>query len=210
MATRTIEQPTVLAPVSNGAKELIESNLPYSASITIKGVAPYLFKGWNNEAVKEQGEKPKGSKSKKTDNLEASVYRLANGNLGMSQAAMCKALQAMGRFKQDPRSARKSALDLVKAGVFPLDDLADTGVKDWDYVDRRRAVIQHSAITRARPALAIGWQVTFKLLVSLPEYITPTLLLELASEAGKLNGMGDYRPTFGRFQVVRFEVAAIT
>jgi hypothetical protein len=42
--------------------------------------------------------------------------------------------------------------------------------------------------------------------VLLPEYISPELLNETIGKSGRLIGVGDMRPTFGRFQIVGFEV----
>jgi hypothetical protein len=42
--------------------------------------------------------------------------------------------------------------------------------------------------------------------VLLPEYISPSFLNETVQAAGRLVGVGDFRPTFGRFQVTKFKV----
>lgn len=51
-----------------------------------------------------------------------------------------------------------------------------------------------------------GWRTTVHLQVILPEYVDPTFLQEVMTNAGKLCGVGDFRPTFGRFQITRFAV----
>ena len=43
-------------------------------------------------------------------------------------------------------------------------------------------------------------------MVNLPEYVSPSDLNEVIQSAGRLIGVGDFRPTYGRFQVVKFEV----
>src|SRR5437867_3183240 len=109
------------------------------------------------------------------------------------------------KFRQDPRSPRKSAVDLFKAGIAVLDEYCSLGVKNWDYLDRRRVVIQRgSAITRERPAMRTGWKVTVKLQVLLPEYISESLLNDVIQLTGRINGVGDFRPTYGRFLVTNF------
>ncbi|HSW45689.1 MAG TPA: hypothetical protein VLM89_08965 [Phycisphaerae bacterium] len=55
-------------------------------------------------------------------------------------------------------------------------------------------------------AVTAGWQVSFIFLINLPEYVSPQMLHGLISDAGKLIGIADFRPTYGRFQVTRFEV----
>jgi hypothetical protein len=97
-------------------------------------------------------------------------------------------------------------MDLFKASLVGLRELADTGVDAPDYLDKRRVVVQRSAVTRTRPALNTGWAATFQFMVQTPEYISPQLLGEVISDAGRLVGIGDFRPSYGRFIVTRFDV----
>jgi hypothetical protein len=41
--------------------------------------------------------------------------------------------------------------------------------------------------------------------VLLPEYIGENDLLDTLNMAGKLCGLGDFRPTYGRFQIIEFK-----
>jgi hypothetical protein len=97
-------------------------------------------------------------------------------------------------------------MDLFKAGIAGIEEYCPLGVKTWDYVDRRRVTVQRNGITRSRPALASGWKTQVLLQVLLPEYIQPELLNEVLQAAGRLVGVGDFRPTYGRFQVTGFSV----
>lgn len=63
-----------------------------------------------------------------------------------------------------------------------------------------------NGITRIRPALREGWKATVELLVNIPEYVDPQLLRAVMDDAGRLVGVGDFRPTFGRFTVANWEV----
>jgi hypothetical protein len=195
---------TALKPVSNDASEDIAIGEPYTVSVTIRGSAAILFHRWSNEAVAEKAAAAKGSKAKKSDNLDSYVYRCDNGNLGLPGEYLRQSIIGAARFRQDPRSPRKSAMDLFKAGVVSITELADLGVPEADYIDRRRVLIQRNAITRERPALREGWEATIELMVLLPEYIDRTLLLDVLTAAGRLIGVGDFRPTYGRFAVSNF------
>ena len=109
------------------------------------------------------------------------------------------------KFKQDPRSPRKSAMDLTKAAVVSLTPLASFGKETYDFEDRRRVQVQRAGITRTRPAMKAGWQTEMSFLINLPEYIQPAFFHELLSDAGRLVGVGDFRPSYGRFIVMSFE-----
>lgn len=190
---------------TNGAKPTIEDSVPYTATVTIQGTADFLFHRWNCEAVDEKSKASKGSKAKKTDDVESYVYRLDNGNLAIPGEYLRMAIVNAAKFRQDPRSPRKSAMDLYKAAVVPLTAVADLGKPTWDYEHRCRAVIQRSAVNRVRPAIKAGWSITVELLVNLPEYISPDVLNDTIQQAGRLIGIGDFRPTYGRFLVVMFD-----
>lgn len=190
---------------TNGGRETIEAGLPYVVSVTVEGAADFLFHRWNSEAVDEKAKAAKGSKAKKTDDLESYVYRNDDGELCIPGEYLRMAVVNAAKFRQDPRSPRKSAMDLYKAAVVALTPLASLGVSKWDYEDKRRVVIQRNGVNRVRPAMKAGWQASFDIQVALPEYVDRNSLRETIEQAGRLIGVGDFRPTFGRFGIVAFE-----
>ena len=194
--------------ITNGGKGIIDLSMPYIVNVTIEGSADFLFHRWNNEAVAEKAASAKGSKAKKSDDLETYVYRTEKGHLAVPGEYLRQSVINAAKFRQDPRSPRKSAMDLYKAGIVSLTNLSSLGVKDWDYVDARRVTIQRAGITRTRPAMKAGYRVDFQMMINLPEYIDPTALREGIEQAGRLIGIGDFRPTFGRFGIVKFDVAS--
>lgn len=196
---------TVMTPVSNDGAPQIEGGFPYVINVRIRGVADILFHRWSVEGVEEKVKAAKGSKAKREDDIESYVYRCDNGDLGLPGEYLRMPIIGAAKFKQDPRSPRKSAKDLYQAGIVVLTPIASLGTKAWDYVDRRRVMIQRNGVNRSRPALKAGWEAEFEVMVNIPEYIDPQTLLSVANDAGRLIGTGDFRPTYGRFQVVKFE-----
>ncbi len=190
---------------TNGGKASIEAGAPYIVSLTIEGAADMLFHRWNCEAVDAKSKAAKNSKSKKEDDIESYVYRCENGTLGLPGEYLRQSVIHAAKFRQDPRSPRKSAMDLFKAGLVCLTPLASLGKAEWDYLDTRRVTIQRNGINRTRPAMKIGWRAQFELAVNLPEYIDRQMLREVIEQAGRLVGVGDFRPTFGRFGIVSFD-----
>ncbi len=191
---------------TNGGSRGVEIQQPYRVEVTVEGVAPILFHRWNCESVASKSAAKKGSAEKKSDDTESYVYRNEKKEICIPGEYLRGAIIAASKFQQDPRSPRKSAADLFKAAIISLTELASLGSKDWDYLDKRRVCIQRNAITRSRPAMKEGWQATFILQVQLPEYVDQSLLNSTITAAGKLIGLGDFRPSFGRFNVVKFEV----
>lgn len=193
---------TAMHPVTNDAEEMLLR--PYTVEVEVEGTSPFLFHRWSVEAVAEKAAAAKGSKAKKSDNIESYVYRTEKGNLAIPGEYFRQSIIYAAKFRQDPRSPRKSAFDLFKAGIVTVEDLCDLGQKDWDYLDQRRVMVQRNGITRQRPALTTGWKVTLHLMTLLPEYIAPAFLHGVLTDAGRLIGVGDFRPTYGRFQVTSF------
>ena len=204
--------------VSNDGAYTVDLSQPYIVSVKIEGVAAMLFHRWSCEDVEAKAKAAKGSAGKKTDNVEAYVYRTADGGLGIPGIYLKGSIagpQGAAKFRQDPRSPRKSALDLYKAGVQVTTELAPIMVgkgddqhpaMKWDYLDRQRVTVQRNGVTRERPAFWPGWTAMFEIAVLLPEYIPPADLHEVVVNAGRLVGLADFRPTYGRFRVVYFEI----
>ena len=193
-----------LGAVTNQATSVLIP--PYHVEASIRGSSPMLFHAWSVEGIEAKAKAAKGSAAKKSDDIESYVYRNINGELCIPSEYVRMSIIEAARYIQDPRSPRKSARDLFKAGIIVGPGLCGLGVKEWDYLDRRRVMVQRNGITRCRPAMWEGWKVSCEIDVLLPEYIAPTLLNEALSMAGRLVGVGDFRPTFGRFQIIQFQV----
>jgi hypothetical protein len=204
-ALKVVDQ-TALAPVNNDASKDIASSEPYVVRCALEGVTALLFHRWSNEAVAEKAAAKKNSAAKKSDNIESYVYRNDRGELCIPGEYLRMSIVNAAKFKQDPRSPRKSAMDLYKAGIVPLTDLATLNVKSWDYLDQRRVMIQRNGVMRVRPAMLKGWQAQFEIQCQTPEYIEASTLHDVITQAGRLVGIGDFRPTYGRFQIIGWQI----
>jgi hypothetical protein len=216
MAGSIIEPVALGGDVSDAGNEVIDLDAPYRVAVRITGDSAILWHRWQSDAVEAKAAAAKGSKAKKTDQVESYVWRDRDGIISLPgeylRGSLVDPKNGAAKYLQDPRSPRKSALDLFKAGVVALTDVAPitrgdgTPATTWDYVDRRRVTVQRAGITRERPALAAGWSCTVLLQVLTPQYIDPILLRQALGQAGRLVGVGDFRPTFGRFSVTGFDV----
>lgn len=202
------ERKTHKSETTNGGAEVIATGQPYTVNVSVQGMADMLFHRWNCEAVDAKSKAAKNSAAKKTDDIESYVYRNEVGDLCIPGEYFRQSIIHAAKFRQDPRSPRKSAMDLYKAGVVCLTPLASLNVADWDYLDTRRVVIQRSGVNRTRPAMKVGWRVELQLSVLLPEYIAESDLHSVLETAGRLIGVGDFRPTYGRFGIVGFDLAS--
>jgi hypothetical protein len=195
--------------ITNGAKAVLDTCVPYGVFVRIVGSADLLFHRWNVEGVEAKAKAAKGSKAKKSDDLETYVYRDDDNNLCLPGEYLRQSVINAAKYRQDPRSPRKSAMDLYKAGIVSLTPLASLGTKSWDYEHRCRVTVQRNGITRVRPAFKAGWSADVNFMINLPEYIQPDAFHEVLVNAGRLVGLADSRPTYGRFQVSRFELMGL-
>lgn len=196
----------VVSEKTNGGKSAIEAGLPYVVNVTVEGASDMLFHRWNCESVDAKSKAAKNSKAKKEDDIESYVWRNEKGELCIPGEYFRQSVIHAAKFKQDPRSPRKSAMDLFKAGVVSLTPLATIGSKQWDYLDTRRVTVQRAGVNRTRPALRTGWSAGLQFQILTPEYIDPVLFQDVLGTAGRLVGVGDFRPTYGRFFATKFEV----
>lgn len=196
----------VLQSPSNDAADTIVMDAPYSVAVSIFGTADILFHRWSCEGVDAKAAKTKGSAARKTDDTESYLWRDSAGDICLPGEYLRQSIIAAAKYRQDPRSPRASAIRLMTAAIVSLTPLASLGVQAPDYYDTRRVMVQRNGINRRRPALVAGWSADFVLQVLTPEYVSPAFLHDLISMAGRLIGVGDFRPTYGRFAVGRFEV----
>ncbi len=176
----------------------------YIGIFEIEGTKDLIMHRWS------LGEKP--SAPYDPEDLECMLYRhkSGSGELALPGEYFRQSLIGASKFKQDPRHPRRSAMDLLKAGICCLEDrfLCGLGVTTFDYVYKASIRVQNQRIERFRPAMRVGWKCEFPVMVGLGEFITPELLREVGEAAGRLSGVGDFRPTFGQFKITNFSVFA--
>lgn len=109
----------------------------------------------------------------------------------------------------DAATAFKRGADLKRA-LLPLDDVVpieiggqteavDSFLQGEGHIDYRSVAVQRNRTMRARPLVPAGWQTThsFELLTDILDGETLTPIFE---RAGRIVGVGDFRPRFGTFQ----------
>jgi len=196
----------VMEPVSDDGNDIIAFAEPVAVEFKLEGSCPMLFHRFSVESVEEKAAAAKGSAGKRTDDVQSYVWRNSEGELCLPGEYVRQSMIHAAKFRQDPRSPRKSMMDLMKAAIVPLTDLASLGTKDWDFMDQRRVMVQRNGVVRRRPAMDTGWTAEFVFQIMLPEYVKPAVFHEVLANAGRIVGVADFRPTYGRFQVVHFSI----
>lgn len=168
-------------------------------NVTIKGVAPLLFNRFPDEEKLEGQSRAKKAVEAKEAQAEKSLYRDENNAIYTPADHIIGAMIKAGVvFKLE---GKKTYKDVMKGGIFinPLKIVHQTQKFD---IDRRPVVIQRARIMKARARMD-EWSLKFEL-VCIDDRATAKDIQDILEYAGTYVGIGDYRPRYGRFEVVEF------
>lgn len=101
----------------------------------------------------------------------------------------------------------KQAIIVPENGTFsfPDDNLKPTQLfKKSEYVDMRTVKVGTQKVVRTRPIFH-EWRVSFVGFLDTNK-MEPDEIKEIIENAGKYVGLGDYRPRYGRFELISFKV----
>ena len=186
---------------------------PYSMEIEVEGVTRILFHRYDPQEAEDKANAPKGSRRKKSDNIMSYLYVDEEGYLCFPAVNIKASLLNAAKWFSDPRSSgqKKQAKELFTAKVFVVPEMprflvGGRPIKEPQFIDRRGVCVQRNRVNRERPGLLPGWRCCFQIQVVIAEYISPNILRDVVEYAGRFVGWGDFRPDFGRFQVVRADL----
>ncbi len=172
--------------------------------VEIKGISPLLqHKFPDHEEVSKKG---KGIRVAAQDYSEEELQHLYKNKKGQVyqpsshiEGSMIKA--ATEFFIKGHKGKRFT--DRVKAFV----DVQPTEIihknQEW-HTDTRSVVIQRSRVNRRRPCFP-DWALGFQIVIKDPEAMPPATLHEILEYAGRYVGIGDFRPKFGLYEVVKWQ-----
>ena len=183
-----------------------------SVEVKIQGLSPLLQHRYVFTDEKEEAAKRKTGKKDYSEEWKSALYW--DDDLGIIQpathieAAMIKAavdFQIVGKGK-------KTYKDLFKSAVFVTPDYIPHGLKGTREglvkegrisIDKRLVRVNNSGVERLRPILK-DWVLEFTIEVH-DDQVSLDTVHQVLEHAGRYVGIGDFRPKFGRFSVLRFE-----
>lgn len=159
-------------------------------------------------------------KTKKTDEDWATIMQIESrgscwetpdGILGVPTEAVWRSLyNAATAFKRGEDIKRSLLFDdevrplLVDGEQVTCDDF----LRDPENVFLKVVVIGRNRTMRARPRVPTGWQTTHRFEL-LTDVIDARNLAPILERAGRLVGIGDWRPRYGRYEIAIKEVARL-
>ena len=169
--------------------------------VKIRGIAPLLM---NKFKMPDEGEPEAAARRDKqydpVEDANSALYREEGIGCYAPSTWIEAALREAGKeFKGKGRGSLKAT---VLSSVFIDPEKIPLGKDTFDEIDKRPAVIQRNRIIKSRPRFN-QWELEFT--VNFDENrIKKDVLKQMIAEAGATKGIGDYRPKFGRFEVVEF------
>jgi len=166
--------------------------------VSIKGVSPLLM---NKFSEPTQGESKRGKKVYDAEEeAEKKTYRTSDGKLFLpSSHFKASMVKAGADFKM---TGRKTYKEYIKSGVFINEEEIVLDQQEYE-IHTEPVVIQRARVMSWRPKFKT-WSCSFTIEI-VDEMINQTTLKEILTMAGKYKAVGDYRPDFGRFEVVEFK-----
>jgi len=168
-------------------------------NVIIKGIRPLLQNKFSEES---ENNLPSKKGKKYDDQVEAEKRLEKNKDKTICQPAShfeaCM-IKSAAEFKFQ---GRKTYKDLFKAGVFVSPNMIPHKKQKYE-IDKRPVTVNRSKIWRCRPRFD-KWELSFQVVI-LDDRIDPLVAKEVLENAGRYHGIGDYRPRFGLFEVVKFK-----
>lgn len=177
----------------------VEKNMK-KYKVTIKGTAPLI----QNKIPDDMELTEKKGEGKDTpESCEKKLY-LLNKKIHQPAIHIENALTRIAGGIKQKGAGKKSYKDLFKGAVFVKPDYIPHLKQKWEPL-KTTVVIPSTKgrITRYRPVLK-EWALEFEIEI-LDDRITENILKLALDEAGRTNGLGDFRPRYGRFIVEEFK-----
>lgn len=170
-------------------------------NVTVQGIAPLLQNRFPEEAHPQDASRKKKKVYVDKEEAEEKLYK--NGKVIFQPARHFEAalIKSAVAFKFE---GRKTYKDAFKGGIFINPEEIPHKFPKWE-IDRQPVVIQRARIMRARPRFD-KWELSFEIEV-IDDRISFDVVKETLEYAGLYAGIGDLRPRYGRFKVIKFALA---
>lgn len=181
--------------------------------IKLKGERPLLMHNgrlanpmdkYTREIASISGKRNKTDEDRlKMLNVEArgGCWETPEGQLGIPNAAVWRSLyNAATAYKrgEDIKRGLAAADETVPLFIDGEPVSCEEFLSDFDNIDYRAVKVQKARTMRARPRVAAGWE-SEHLFTLLDDVMDLKDLQPILERAGRLVGLGDWRPTYGTY-----------
>ena len=171
--------------------------------VTIKGTRGLLMHSTAAMLI------PKSNKVKSSEHdpvIEAKqcLYLNESGKICVPSMAVLSAMRKAATQLKKAGAGKKTLKDFVFSGLRIEPEMIELPNQNYE-VDIRPVVIMRSRIMRARP-LFKEWDLSFQIEIIDEQTWDAGMVRQVIEEAGKYQGLLDFRPLFGTFEVVSMKV----
>jgi len=174
--------------------------------VEIEGTRPMLM---HSTAGMLKPRDSRGAKPTPEQAAQDALYKDKDGNVVLPALNILATMKAAASDFKVGGKGKKTFKQYIDSGIDVLPELPPLTYESWE-IDARPVVIQRARIIRARPKFD-SWSLKFQIKVIDPLLLDAnhggSILREILEAAGRHKGLGDFRPRFGQFRVLKFEPA---
>jgi len=165
----------------------------------VRGLSDYLQ---HRMVIDNDGDKITTGEKDYSEEWKKSLYKDDDGCYIPSEHFLGCLIKAGVNFRVKGKG-QTTFKNFVKANFTIEPDHIPLGKSEPDDIFQKFVVVQRNRILRSRPLFRKGWEVEFELI--LQDDIDMEILKGLFEVAGSQYGIGDWRPKYGRFELVSLE-----
>ena len=171
--------------------------------VTIKGTRGLLMHSTAAMLI------PKSNKVKSSEHdpvIEARqcLYLNEAGKICVPSMAVLSAMRKAATQLKKAGAGKKTLKDFVFSGLRIEPEMIELPIQEYE-VDIRPVVIMRSRIMRARPLFKM-WGLKFHIEIIDEQTWDAGMVRQVLEEAGKYQGLLDFRPLYGTFEIVSMKV----
>lgn len=166
--------------------------------VEIKGTRPLLMHS-TAAMLKPKSNKVKSTVHDPVEEAHDCLYFCDNGKIGVPGFALLSAMKKAAVNVKKAGAGKKTLKDYVFSGLRIEEEFIELPNQEYT-IDLRPVVVQRSRIMRARP-LFKDWMLKFKVSILDDQTWDAGIVRGLLEDAGKYQGLLDFRPLFGTFAV---------
>jgi len=167
--------------------------------VVIKGTRPLLMHS-TAAMLKPKSNKVKSSEHDPVQEAKDCLYLNSSGKICVPFMAVLSAMRKAATQLKKAGAGKKTLRDFVFSGLRVSPDMIELPDQNYE-VDIRPVVVMRARIMRARP-LFKEWGLTFQIEIVDEQTWDPGMVRQVLEEAGKYQGLLDFRPLYGTFEVV--------
>ena len=168
--------------------------------VEIKGVKPLMMHSTAGMLV-PKSKKVKSSEHDPEEEAKIALYLNEEGKTGVPSFAVLSSMRKAATQLKKAGAGKKTLKDFVFSGLEITPDFIVMDNQKYD-IDIRPVVVQRARIMRARPVFK-EWGLKFQIEIRDEQTWDAGTVRQVLEEAGKYQGLLEFRPLFGQFEVVK-------